>query len=234
MGKGARLRQARVGGPQRRLLVVDGLEIGTYAGTLTLRLGRDDSRPLLVALPAQMVPNFLEQLGTAARDAEEDYWNVLSVVLGKVDTTQDPLAAPRAMDRWLRTVPEWDKLVRAVPADDGAPFLVTSAGHIGFAISPPFAAEPAIAVLDPLQLQRLAPGLASASAELHMQTGGLVPWPEAVAHALRHLAAQPWPRPTPQVSPDDAAAWMVRQRGEFLRREPYVRPPENDLVLKDE
>jgi len=235
MGKGKRIKAARRALPRRRIVVVDALEVGQHSGTMTLRAGRTDAPPLLVTIPAGMAADVVDNLRTAALDAEEDYWDVI-VPLARRVGSGDPHVVSSAVEAWLLAQP-WEKVVREVPAGDpGDAVLVSYAGHVGLAVEPPLAAQPSLAVFDPQQLHRLSSSFDGAAAEAR-RVAGLAPVPllERLAAAHEFLAAQPWPAvghvdPTPE----DAEAEMKQRRADFLARSPFIRPDENTLVLPED
>ncbi|MFJ6384739.1 hypothetical protein ACIQI7_32615 [Kitasatospora sp. NPDC092039] len=230
MGKGKRLRaQPRVPA-QRRIVVVDALEVGQFGGVMTLRCGRADGEPLLLLVPGEAARDVVQKLEVAALDAEEEYWGAISYVLRDVEPT--PAATSAAMEKWLLEQ-DWNRVVRAV--GEHPCFVVTYVGHLGLAVSPPFAARPSLAVIDPGQAKRLAGSLRSAAVQA-MDEARRSPASayDRLCGAAQFLLRQPWPRPEPVVTPEEADAWAAGQYQGFLRRSPFIRPAENDLIVDPE
>lgn len=231
MGKGSRIKAQRDGSAYGRFVAIDSLEIGHHPGVLTIRGGRDDRKPVMLVFPAEMLPHLLPALERSAHDAEEETWEVLSVILDKVES-QDGDVRARAVEHWLRTVPDWNAVVRAAQNrhSDGSLALLTHAGHVAFPAKPPFASERALVVFDPHQIQRVWPGIEQAAGEAQRTADDAVPWPQACAWAMRWMESQPWPRTgyTPPTL-EEAEAWWHQQRTTFLSRTPYMRAPEETL-----
>ncbi|MET9378817.1 hypothetical protein ABZX98_32570 [Streptomyces sp. NPDC002992] len=228
--------QSRAGAAGRRTVVADMLEIGAAHGNLTMRAGRDDGQLVCIVLPAPMLPSFMESLGHARLDAEEEYWRVIHHV-----TTSTPVngpgGIPRAVEKWL-LAQNWNSVLAA--AADDAPdslALITHVGHIGLRLAPPYTTGRALAVFDPLQFQRLERSLLHACRTAHEQAVNSTAHPfETVALTLRHISSQPWP---PSVQPalpsqEEAAAYMQGRYEAFQRRSPYIRADGNTLNLSSE
>ncbi|MET9437554.1 hypothetical protein [Streptomyces sp. NPDC006551] len=225
-------RQSRAGFTGRRTVVVDMLEIGALHGSLTMRAGRDDGQLVCIVLPAPVLPSFMESLGHARLDAEEEYWRVIHHV-----TTSTPVKGPdvpRAIEKWL-LAQNWSSVLAA--AADDAPdslALITHVGHIGLRLAPPYTTGRALVIFDPLQFQRLERSLLHACREAHEQAVNSPVHPlETAALALRHISARPWP-PSAQPrlpSQEEAAAYMQGRYEAFQRRSPYTRADENTLNL---
>ena len=134
---------------------------------------------------------------------------------------------PRAWSRGCRGRAGRLCCVGCRPGPDDA-FLVSHVGHVGFAIAPPFTDRRTLAIFDPLQLRRIAPGLQSAlaAAACDPPPGG----PHVVAATLGFLAAQPWPASGyPDPTTEHVEAETQRRYQQFLARDPYVRPEENNV-----
>jgi hypothetical protein len=57
---------------------------------------------------------------------------------------------------------------------------------------------------------------------------------DRLSAAAQFLMCQPWPRPEPVVTPQKAGAWVAGQYQGFLKRSPFIRPAENDLIIDPE
>lgn len=226
------LRRPGVGAAGYRTVVVDCLQVGSSHGNLTLRVGRTDSRPVCIALPAENLPSFLTTLHHACMDAEEEYWNVVRSV---APTAPSSTAADvsRTLQKWLLSQ-NWTRLLSAVPEDHAHSLpLLTHAGHIGFRLAPPFTTARALAIFDPLQLRRVQPAVRQHCAVAQRQAASSPLHPRAaIALAVDQLSAQPWPPAgVPDPSPQEAARYMQAGYEAFQRRSPYLRSPENTLDL---
>lgn len=227
-------RQSRAGFTGRRTVVVDMLEIGAMHGSLTMRAGRDDGQLVCIVLPTPVLPSFVESLGHARLDAEEEYWRVIRHVTASTPVN-GPDGIPRAIEKWL-LAQNWSKVLAA--AADDAPdslALITHAGHIGLRLAPPYTTGRALAIFDPLQFQRLERSLLHACRKAHEQAVNGTGHPlETAALALRHISSLPWPPPAPPALPsqEEAAAYMQKRYEAFQRRSPYVRADENALDLE--
>ncbi|MGR6998265.1 hypothetical protein ACU686_09515 [Yinghuangia aomiensis] len=203
----------------RALVVVDDLEVGHLCGTLTLRCGSDHDRtPLCVAVPAEMTEQLLQAAHEASSDAEEEWWNLVPPLMRHAGTT-DPQVAFDAMRRWLLSVPSWESLLGAMPLGHGGIALLTHVGHVGL-------------VVQPTQLQHLAPDLAEAAAGAVREEAAArpTPAPGRSAAALRLLRRRTWPRQARQVDPDLMREAAMRHRAAFLARPPHSRPAANTVT----
>ncbi|OAP20426.1 hypothetical protein [Amycolatopsis rubida] len=108
-------------------------------------------------------------------------------------------------------------------------------GHVGLALDPPYAPQRVPIVFDPLQLQRVEPGLRRAvtAAKASPPTA---PWSMArsIADVHRFLAARPWPISRPGPTKDEAEAQMAKHRADFLARPRYMRPDSHNLHVSEE
>jgi hypothetical protein len=228
MGKASRIKAARRAAATRRLVVVDACEIGQRDGMLTLRVGKADAEPVCLAIPASAAVSLVANLRSASLDAEELYWEAIGPV-ARGTGSSDPAVVSAAVEAWLLGQ-DWAGVVRRVPAGDDEMFLVSHAGHVGLAIAPPFTDQRTLAIFDPIQLRRLAPGFQSALAAAG--EGSRVPLtPDTVAAVVSWLQAMPWQAPPGfvEATPQEAEVEMLRRRREFLARQPFVRPDENQL-----
>ncbi|SOD91514.1 hypothetical protein [Streptomyces sp. Ag109_G2-15] len=224
--------RSRTGAAGRRTLVVDLLEIGSSHGNLTLRAGRDTGQLACIALPAEVLPDFLANLEQARLDAEEEYWSVVRHVMATAPGNS-PADAARALEQWL-LAQNWSKVLGALP-DDAAHSLplLSYAGHIGFRLAPPYTTNRDLAIFDPLQLHRLEPALLHHCSLAQQQAANSPVHPrDALALALRDLSSMPWPPgPAVEPSPEEASRYMQGRYEAFQRRSPYLRAEENNLDL---
>ncbi|MFE3222884.1 hypothetical protein [Nocardia sp. NPDC059228] len=222
-GKGKPPRLVRI----RTMLVVDRVEVRSIAGCVTLRVSDVDSDPISIAIPGEAVLGLLGNIEQAVLDAEEQYWSIVVPYVQRLGATGPDVVA-RAMTSWHRTQ-GWERAAKHVPPDDPM-FLLTNAGHVGIGTNPPVGVGSVLAIFDPLQLRRISQRIGSA-AQQALREMGSQPWPVRAAVAHDYLMACPWRQPDTYKDPsqDEAAAYMKNQYVEHLRREPYVRPAENNL-----
>ncbi|WP_405419417.1 hypothetical protein [Streptomyces erythrochromogenes] len=225
--------QSRARFSGRRTVVVDLLEIGASHGSLTLRAGRDDGQLVCIVLPAPVLPSFMESLGHARLDAEEDYWRVIHHVTTSTPGN-GPGGVPRGVEKWL-LAQNWSSVLAAAADDEpNSLALISHVGHIGLRLAPPYTTGRALTIFDPLQFQRLERSLLHACHTAHEQA---VKSPrhalETAALALRHISSQPWPPPAQPTLPsqEEAAAYMQGRYEAFQRRSPYIRADGNTLSL---
>ncbi len=233
MGKAKRIKAGRRAASSRRLVVVDACEIGQRDGMLTLRVGKAETLPVCLAVPAATAVSLVANLRSAALDAEELYWEAIGPVVHATGS-RDPAVVSAAMEAWLLGQ-DWAGVVRRVPAGNDEMFLVSHAGHVGLAIAPPFTDKRTLAIFDPIQMRRLAPSFQSALAAAGENTRAPLT-PDTVSAVVTWLQAMPW-QPPPgftEATPQEAEDEMRRRRREFLTREPFVRPAENDLPADGE
>jgi hypothetical protein len=227
VGKAKRIRQQRrTAGDERRTVVVDSCEVGQHAGSLTLRVGNDEEPPVCVAIPAPMAIDLLQQMRTASIDAEEGYWQIVPVIMRGIEPGDGAGAAAR-MRAWLPRQ-GWANVLRRVPAEHDDAFLVSHVGHVGLAIGPPFTDRRTLAIFDPMQLRRLTPSLQSALAAASCEPPPASP--HVVTATLAFLAAQRWPAGNHQdPTIEQTRAEAQRRYQQFLARNPYIRPEENNV-----
>ncbi|WP_026423304.1 hypothetical protein [Actinokineospora inagensis] len=210
---------------------MNGLEIGAASGMLTLRAGsqKPGVLPARVVVPANLGEELLRGMEVSVRDAEEDYWKIIGPLVGSAPAPSDEDALAEHIHEWLLDQ-DWPQALRMVPYDQ-PPFLITHAGHVGLVIDPPYTPRPVLLIFDPLQLQRTRTKFVNAITHAY-QTPPSAPWSmiESVTEVLRSLNCQPWPLKAPPLSPGHAETEMRQRRAEFLAREPFIRPEDNDLT----
>ncbi len=222
MGKAKRLKRQRATTPRRRLVVVDGCEVGQIDGMLTMRVGPESRPAVCIAVPAERAAVLVQHLRLAVLDAEETYWQTVPALLRDV-APGDVATSTATLRAWVLEQ-DWITAVDNCPAEEDETFLLSFAGHVGLAIAPPFIDRPTVAIFDPTQLRRLAPSLQSTTAAAAANVQPEVS-PRTVTAVREFLVAQPWPPPG-HLGPtsDEARAVMRRQHTQFLARNPYLRP----------
>jgi hypothetical protein len=237
VGKGKRIKAARQATASRRIIVADGLEIGQHQGMVTLRTGRHvpGAAPIRAVVPGPLFQALLQTLRTAAVDAEEEYWELTIPRVRQLGENPDPLVVAAHLEKWL-LAEDWQGALRAMPATaPGQPFAITLAGHVGLALSPPCTPTPVLIILDPVQLHRVDDGLRSAlAAALADPAARAEMLGQRFADVHRFLARQPWPRNVTSPTHAEAEASMLQHRKEFLGREPFIRPAQNNLYPADD
>jgi hypothetical protein len=100
----------------------------------------------------------------------------------------------------------------------------------GWRFAPPFTDRRTLAIFDPMQLRRLAPGFRSALAEAADQRPATLT-SDTVTEVVAWLQATPWGPPPgwTDVTPEQADAEVRRRHREFLGRQPFIRPAENNI-----
>jgi hypothetical protein len=233
VGKAKRTKTKQRSRPSRRIVVISALEIGNKDAMVTLRGGLSDhhSTPLRIAMPGKYFGPVLDMLHTAVRDAEEQYWDLVIPMVRRLGEDPDELEVEALLNEWLRKQ-NWQAAVRAAPNQrPGEPFAVINAGHVGLALDPPFTPSPVLAIFDPLQLRRTEPKMRTAIAGA-LASPPTAPWSleQSVRDVLRFLREQPWlPDAVPGPRKEEAAESLQAMRADFLAREPFIRPKENNL-----
>lgn len=220
-------------------MTVEQIEVGTHRGMVTLRAaGLDGKIALRVVLPAPFAAGLIGKLHVAALDAEEDYWQVLAQVRAKAASGDGEVIAA-AMDRWL-IAKDWERVLRSVPGDlDAAIGLVTKWGHVGLTGPAPFLDRRVLALLDPVQLLRIGPGLQQAERVASNESADWAEvWSTPIGRQLAmndvhaFLAERPWPPVHADPTPEEAEAKIREQYETFLRRAPYQRPGEQTFEVR--
>ncbi|TCJ88122.1 hypothetical protein [Nocardia alba] len=211
------------------MLVVNQVEVRSIHGCVTLRVSDIDGDPVSIALPGEAVLDNLTTFAEAARDAEEQYWQRVVPYVKSLNLT-GPEDAAHAMSRWHR-LQQWERAAKHAPPQD-VMFLLTNAGHVGIGVNPPASLQPVLAIIDPLQLRRISPGMTSAAHQA-LQEAGSSPWPTRALAAHESLVGEPWRKPQGSHEPslEEATEYMMGQYTDFLRRSPFVRSPEHELPL---
>jgi hypothetical protein len=180
----------------------------------------------------------LESLLNASSAAEESYWELVPPV---ADRSRDAsrLGVSAMVEAWS-LAQDWSGAVSRIPDSagcfDGIRVLI-HAGFVGLVVDPPYAEQPALAILDPLQIRRLETAFwAAAHAAATHETSPAAAAADAAAGALQFLAEAPWPSDVavPDPTPDAATAHLVHHRLDFLVRRAHSAPARSGSTGKAE